>query len=193
METITQTSAQTGVVTQPTGATTWQIDPKHSVVEFAVKHMMFSTVKGRFGEVGGTIVYDENDPARSRVEVEIDAASIDTGEPQRDEHLRSADFFEVEKYPTITFRGTRVEPLSSDRLRVVGDLTMHGVTREVALEASFLGSGTNPWGQRVAGFSATGELNRKDFGLNWNAALEAGGVLVGEKIRINLEVEASQA
>ena len=193
METITQTSTQTGVVTQPTAATTWQIDPKHSVVEFAVKHMMFSTVKGRFSDVGGTIVYDEHDPARSKVEVEIDAASIDTREPQRDEHLRSADFFEVEKYPTITFRSTRVEPLSSDRMRVVGDLTMHGVTREVALEASFLGSGTNPWGQRVAGFSATGELNRKDFGLNWNAALEAGGVLVGEKIRINLEVEASQA
>jgi len=188
-----QPTTETAAVPQATGAATWQIDPKHSVVEFAVKHMMFSTVKGRFSDVGGTIVYDATDPSRSTVEVEIDAASIDTHESQRDAHLRSAEFLEVETYPTITFKSTRVDATGAARLRVIGDLTMHGVTREVALDASFLGSGTNPYGQVVAGFSATGELNRKDYGLNWNAALEAGGVLVGDTVKIAFEIEASRA
>ena len=180
---------------QPTtaiGATTWNIDAKHSTVEFSVKHMMFTTVKGRFGDVRGTISYDEADPARSAVDVEIDTASIDTRDAQRDAHLRSADFFDAEVNPTITFRSTRVEPLAKGNMRVVGDLTMHGITREVALDAAFLGTGTNPWGQQVAGFTATGEVNRKDFGLNWNAALEAGGVLVGDNVKLALEVQAAQ-
>src|SRR5439155_3904267 len=151
--------------------TAWQIDPSHSLVEFSVRHMMVSTVKGRFTGVGGTILDVADDPSRSSVRAEIDAASISTGDAKRDAHLRSADFFDVEQYPTITFTSTRVEPRGEDRFRLIGELTLHGQTREVALEATLNGRGTNPWGQEVAGFTAETTLNREDFGLNWNVAL----------------------
>jgi polyisoprenoid-binding protein YceI len=169
---------------------TWQIDPMHSHVEFAVKHMMISTVKGRFAELIGTIQLDEADPTRSSVEVTIDAASIDTREAQRDGHLRSADFLDAEQYPSLTFQSRRVEQLGGDRLRVVGDLTIRGKTREVTLEVTAEGRAMDPWGNERVGFSARTSLNRQDFGLNWNQALEAGGILVGNEVRISLEVEA---
>lgn len=173
--------------------TTWQIDPAHTDVGFAVKHMMISTVKGRFADVSGTVIIDEADPAGSSVDVTIGAGSVDTRQEQRDAHLRSADFFDVEKYPTLTFRSRRVESVGKGELRVVGDLTIRDVTREVVLETSDEGRGGDPWGQQRAGFSAKTVIDRRDFGLTWNTALETGGILVGNDIRISLEVEAVKA
>ncbi len=178
------------VDTQTAARTTWQIDPKHTTVGFGVKHMMFATAKGRFAGVSGTIVLDEANPAQSSVQVEVDAASVDTREQQRDGHLRSPDFFHVEQYPTITFKSTRVEPTSANTARVYGDLTIRGVTRPVVLDATLLGRGKNPWGQEVAGFEVRGKVNRKEFGLNWNAALETGGFLVGDEVNLEIDVEA---
>jgi polyisoprenoid-binding protein YceI len=176
--------------TAATTATTWTIDPSHSVVEFSVKHMVFATAKGRFSDFSGTITLDSENVASSSVHVEIGAASIDTRDAKRDEHLKSADFFDVEKFPTLTFTSTKVEPRGDD-LRVEGELTMHGVTRPVVLEAEFNGKGVNPWGQQVISYSAHTRVNRKDFGLNWNAALESGGVLVSDDVKISLEIEAN--
>ncbi len=179
----TTSPAQTGT------RTIWQIDPAHTLVELSVKHMMFTTVKGRFTGVRGTIVDVADDPTKSSVEAEIDAATVNTGEPQRDAHLRSPDFLDVEKYPTITFKSTRIEG-TRERFKVVGDLTIRGTTREVVLDTTFNGTGKNPYGKTVAGFSAATEINRKDFGLTWNVALEAGGWLVGDGIKITIEVQA---
>ena len=170
--------------------TTWTIDPSHSVVEFSVKHMVFATAKGRFSEFTGAINLDKENPANSSVSVEIAAASIDTRDAKRDEHLKSADFFDVESFPTLSFTSTKVEPKGDD-LRVEGDLTIHGVTKPVVLEAEFNGQGANPWGQQVISYSATTKINRKDFGLNWNAALESGGVLVSDDVKISIEIEAN--
>ena len=173
--------------------TVWQIDPSHSLVEFAVKHMMFTTVKGRFTGFGGQILTEGDDPMRGSVEIEIDADTVDTRDERRDQHLRTGDFFETESHPNITFRSTRVEPVDgTSRFRVIGDLTIRGVTREVVLDATFNGRGTNPWGQEGAGYSAETEINRKDYGVEWNAALEGGGFLVGETVKIALEIEASK-
>ncbi len=171
---------------------TWQIDPAHTGVEFAVRHMMISTVKGRFGDVSGTIVLDEDDIAGSSVEVEIGVASIDTRQEQRDDHLRSADFFDVENHPKITFRSRRVEPQGDGKFRVIGDLTIRGVTKEVVLEATDEGRGKDPWGNEKSAFSAQTVIDRRDFGLTWNAALETGGVLVGNEVKISLEVQAAK-
>ncbi len=176
--------------TQPQASTVWTIDPKHSLVEFSVKHMMFTTAKGRFGTIQGTITLDEADLARSSVEAEIDAASVDTRDEQRDAHLRSADFFDVERYPRLTFRSTRVERLGEDRVRVTGDLTIRGTTRPVTFDAELTGRGISPWGTEVIGFRAETAINRKDFGLVWNVALETGGVLVSDTVKVLLEVEA---
>jgi len=169
---------------------TWQIDPAHTDAGFSVKHLMISKVRGRFGSVSGEIRLDETDLARSRVTVEIDATSIDTRQEDRDAHLRSADFFDVERYPVLTFRSTRVERERDGRFRVVGDLTIRDVTREVALQVEDEGRGQDPWGGERAAFSATGRIDRRDFGLTWNQALEAGGVLVGHDIDLVLEVQA---
>ena len=169
----------------------WAIDPKHSIVEFAVRHMMFTTVRGRFKDVRGTIqCLDEADKSRASVEAVIDAASIDSGDPDRDAHLRSQEFLDVERYPTITFSSKRVERVDEDEFWVVGDVTIRGVTREVELATVYNGRGTNPWGQEVAGFTATTQINRKDFGLTWNVALEAGGFLVGDTLDVLVEVQA---
>ena len=176
-----------------TGVSTWQVDPNHSLVEFSTKHMMITTVKGRFGKVSGTIVIDERSPDRSRVEAELDAGSIDTRADQRDQHLRSADFLDVEHYPTIDFRSRRVEGSSKnpgDEFRVVGDLTIRGTTREVTLDAVYEGMGKDPWGGERVSFSATTKIDRRDFGLTWNQMLETGGVLVGNDIKISIEVQA---
>ena len=184
----TQSISETATI--PQTRTVWAIDASHSTVEFGVKHMMFTTVKGRFAGVEGTIELDEQDVTRSRVEVAIDVASVDTRDEKRDAHLRSPDFFDAERFPTIAFRSTRVEPKGSGDLRVVGDLTIHGVTREVILDATRTGQGKNPWGMEVIGFEASTRISRKDFGLEWNVALETGGVLVGDEIKISLDIQA---
>jgi polyisoprenoid-binding protein YceI len=176
--------------TQPQTITTWSIDPSHTLIEFGVKHMMVTTVKGRFTGVQGTITVDEQNPTNSHAEITIDAASITTGNEQRDAHLRSADFLDVEQYPAITFNTTRVEPTSETTFDVTGDLTIRGTTREVTLPVELNGRGTSPYGQEVAGLSTETKLNRSDFGLNWNVALETGGVLVGPTAKIVIELEA---
>jgi polyisoprenoid-binding protein YceI len=183
MATATQTAA---------GVTTWKIDPAHSHVEFAIKHMMISTVKGRFSDVAGEIRLDEANLPNSRVDIDVNVASIDTREHQRDTHLRSADFFDVEKFPKMTFRSTRLEG-TLDELKLTGDLTIHGVTRPVTLDVTHEGRGKDPWGGERIGFSATGKIKRSDFGLTWNAALETGGFLVGDDVKISVDVEGVKA
>lgn len=187
----------TASVQAPPGTrTTWILDPAHSLVEFSAKHMMITTVKGRFGGVSGALTIDEQHPDRSAVSVDIDTATIDTREPQRDAHLRSPDFLDAERFPAIAFRSTRVEGAPADsgnRFRVIGDLTIHGTTREVRLDTTFGGRGRDPWGGERASFSAETKLDWRDFGLSWNQALELGGVLVGNEIRIVLEVQAVKA
>ncbi len=176
-----------------TGTTIWKLDPNHSLVEFSAKHMMITTVKGRFGSVSGSIVVDEKNPDRSRVEAEIDAATLDTRTEQRDQHLRSADFLDVANHPTITFRSRKVEGTSrepGDEFKIVGDLTIRGTTREVTLNAVYEGRGNDLWGGERISFSATGKIDRRDFGLTWNQALETGGLLVGNDIKISIEVQA---
>ena len=167
----------------------WDIDVGHSAIHFHVRHMVISKVHGRFARWSGALQLDPQDLTRSSVEVAIDAASLDTQVADRDTHLRSADFLDVDRYPQITFRSKRVEK-AGDGLRVVGDLTLHGVTREVELEAEYAGTAKDPWGNERAGFAAKAAIDRRDYGLKWNAALETGGVLVGEKVEITIELEA---
>lgn len=171
------------------GLTTWSIDAAHSHVEFAVRHLMISTVKGRFAEVSGTVRSDDTDPAKGEVDISIGVASVDTREPQRDAHLRSADFFDADKFPTITFKSRRLTDAKGDRFKIAGDLTIRGVTREVVLEVTSEGRGKDPWGGERAGFSATAKIKRSDFGLTWNQVLETGGVAVGDEVKISLDVE----
>ncbi len=168
----------------------WQLDPMHTLVEFSAKHMLITTVKGRFKSVRGTLVLDEVDPSRSSVEVEIDTASLDSGVEYRDNHLKSADFLEVEKYPTITFKSTRVEPQDSNRARITGDMTIHGVSREAVLDTELTGRGKNPMGKEIIAFEATTSIVRQDFGLTWNMPLETGGWLVSDTVKIEIDVEA---
>jgi polyisoprenoid-binding protein YceI len=167
----------------------WIIDSAHSEVNFSVRHMMISNVRGRFEKLEGVVEFDENDPTLSSVEVKIDASSINTREPQRDGHLKSPDFLEVEKYPFISFTSKRVEMHGQSQGRITGDLTIKDVTKEVVLDVDYAGTARSPYGNTSAGFSASTKINRKDFGLTWNVALETGGVLVGEDININIEVE----
>ncbi len=167
----------------------WDIDTGHSAIHFWVRHLVISKVHGRFARWTGALELDPQDLTRASVEVMIDAASIDTQVADRDTHLRSPDFLDVAKHPELTFRSRRVEKAGGG-FRVTGDLTLHGVTREVTLEAEFAGTARDPWGNERAGFSAKASLDRRDFGLTWNAALEAGGVLVGEQVEIAIELEA---
>jgi polyisoprenoid-binding protein YceI len=170
---------------------TYQIDPAHSAAHFSVRHMMISNVRGEFTKVSGRVLFDAENPANSAVEASIDAASINTREAPRDAHLKSADFFDVEKYPEIAFRSTGVAAAGDGELRVKGGLTIHGVTREVTLMVEGpTPEAVDPWGNRRIGATATTKINRKDFGLVWNVALEAGGVLVGEDIKISIDIEA---
>jgi len=185
------TTTQSPVPSQAAVATVWTIDPAHSLAEFSVRHMMVSTVKGRFTNLSGTITFDPANVQASSVSAEIQTASVSTSDEQRDAHLRSADFFDADTFPTISFQSTRIEPVSQEHVRVVGNLTIRDVTREIVLDAELNGQGVNPWGKQVVGFSAHTSINRKDFGLNWNVALEAGGVLVSDTIKIALEVEAT--
>ena len=168
----------------------WEIDPAHSHVGFSVKHMMISTVKGQFKTVSGKLHIDEQNPANSLVEAEVAVSSIVTGDDNRDNHLKSADFFDAQNYPAIAFKSTKVEQKGSDEYNVAGDLTIHGVTKPVVFKAEYAGQGKDPWGGTRAGLTASTRINRKDFGLGWNAALESGGVLVGEDVKIDIELEA---
>ena len=169
---------------------TWNIDTVHSAIAFSVRHMVVAKTRGRFTKWSGVLKFDAANPAGSSVEVKIDPASIDTNEAQRDGHLRSPDFFDVAKFPEAGFKSTRLEPAGDDRYQIHGDLTLHGITRPVVLDATFEGEGKDPWGGTRVGFSATTSIERKQFGLEWNKALETGGVLVGEKVELQLEVEA---
>lgn len=172
-------------------AATWDVDPVHSHAQFSVKHMMVSNVKGEFGKIAGTLNIDEKDITKSTVEVTIDASTIDTRNEQRDNHLKSPDFFDVKTYPNITFKSTKVEKGADGKLKVTGNLTMHGVTKPVTLDVEGpTPEVKSPFGTTNIGATATTKLNRKDFGLNWNKALESGGVLVGEEVAVTLELEA---
>ncbi|GAC1647302.1 MAG: YceI family protein [Gemmatimonadaceae bacterium] len=175
-----------------TATTTWKIDPSHSSVEFSAKHMMITTVKGRFTDFEGTIVTDSENPSRSSVEATLKTASIDTRTEQRDQHLRSADFLDAERFPTISFKSTRVTG-DKQRSTVVGDLTIHGVTKPITLEVTYEGRSKDPWGGERVGFSASGKLDRREFGLTWNQTLEAGGFLVSNDIKILIDVQAVRA
>ncbi|HUF14111.1 MAG TPA: YceI family protein [Longimicrobiales bacterium] len=175
-----------------TQAITWKVDKPHTQIEFGVKHMMFTTVRGRFNDFDATIVLDEENPNDSSVVVGLDAKSIDTAAPDRDTHLRSADFFDVENHPKLTFRSKRVEGASfeqGERFKVIGDLTIRGRTKEVELDATFEGQGRDPFGQEKAAFTAETKIDRHDFGLTWNQALETGGVLVGRDIKVTIDAQ----
>jgi polyisoprenoid-binding protein YceI len=172
--------------------TQWKLDPTHTLVEFSAKHLMITTVKGRITDVEGTIYIDENDPSNSTVEATLDAKSIDTRTDQRDNHLRSADFLDVEKYPQIKFRSTRIEG-ERDEFKLIGDLTIRDVTRPITLDVKFEGQQKDPWGGERIGFSATGKFDRRDYGLTWNVILETGGLTVGNDIKVAIEVEAVKA
>jgi polyisoprenoid-binding protein YceI len=174
----------------PTSTITWKIDPAHSRAEFKVKHMMISNVKGSFNGVAGTLIEDTADPTRSRVEATIEISTISTGDEQRDTHLKSADFFHHEQHPVMTFKSTRIEKKGDEEYAVTGDLTLHGVTKPVTFAVEGPSTpGKDPWGNTRIGLSATTKINRKDFGLTWNAALETGGILVGEDVQIVLDVQ----
>ena len=167
----------------------WAIDADHSEVGFAVKHLMVATVKGTFRRFSGKVVLNESDITASSIEADLETASIDTRQDQRDAHLRSADFFDAENHPTITFRSKKVEQLRHGYLRAVGDLTIRGTTRQVVLDIEETGRGKDPWGGDRICYSARTTINREEFGLTWNQALETGGVVVGKDVRITLDVQ----
>ena len=169
---------------------TWEIDPAHSSIQFGVRHLMISTVKGKFPKFTATAVADEKEPTRAVVEASIDTASIDTGEAKRDEHLRSPDFFDVAKYPAITFKSTKVEPAGERHFKLHGDLTMHGVTKPVVLDVEATQQVKGMRGETRAGARATTKVNRKDFGINWSKTMDGGGVVVGDDVDVTIEVEA---
>lgn len=169
----------------------WEIDAAHSQVTFSVRHMMISTVKGQFTVLSGHLHIDEQSPANSSVDAQVATASIDTRDQRRDGHLQSPDFFDAAQYPTITFKSTSVVSLGGNEYNVIGDLTMHGVTKPVTFKAEYAGQGKNPYGMQVAGLSATTKINRKDWGLTWNQGLESGGVLVSEDVKIEIDLQAA--
>ena len=177
----------------PALAATWSLDPAHSSVQFSVRHMMVSNVRGEFGKVGGTVTGDEATPTAAAITATIDAASINTREAKRDEHLKSADFLDVAKFPTITFTSKKIEAAGAGTFKVTGDLTLHGVTKEVVLDVSDLTPPVkDPSGKTRAGATASTKINRKDFGVNWSKTMDNGGVVVGDDIAITVDVEATQ-
>jgi polyisoprenoid-binding protein YceI len=185
-----KTMTATAQAAPTTGARTqWKLDATHTSVEFSAKHLMITTVKGRIADVEGTIEIDEKNPKNSSVEAVLKAASIDSRTTQRDDHLRSGDFLNVEKFPEIRFRSTKIEG-GREEFKLTGDLTIRDVTKPITLDVTFEGETKDPWGGERAGFSAKGKIDRRDFGLTWNQVLEAGGVAVGNEIKINVEVEA---
>ena len=176
-------------IAQPT-TSTWTIDKAHSNVDFQVKHMVISTVRGHFREFEGTLYIDQDRPENSRVAASIDVASVDTNVPDRDAHLRSDDFFNTDEYPRMTFSSTKVERLAGSKLRVTGDLTIRDVTQEVVMNGEYDGPIADPWGGSRAAFDATTEISRKEFNVRWNQALEAGGLVVSDNVKIQLHIEA---
>lgn len=169
---------------------TWAIDASHTTVEFSVRHLMISKVKGRFTKVEGSVEGSPDDLTGATVQATVDAASVNTADEQRDAHLRSEDFFNVEKHPNLTFQSRNIERVDGNEYRMTGDLTIHGVTKLVAFTLSFEGQGKDPWGNERIALTAQTKVSRKDFGLNWNAALEAGGFLVGDQVEISIETQA---
>lgn len=176
--------------TPQVGTGTWVFDPVHSSVEFAVKHMMVATAKGRFTGVSGTIQLDPANPAAGSVEATVDLTTVDTGNAQRDGHLRTDDFFNAEKFANATFRSTRVEQIDDENAKVYGDLTIRDVTKEVVLDVEFEGQGKDAYGKQRAGFTATTAFNRLDFGIKWNPALEAGGFAVSNRVKLSMHIAA---
>jgi len=184
------TSSTSSASNAPGTVQAWDVDPSHSSANFKVRHLMVSHVRGELGPIAGTVWIDDQDVTRSRVDISIDARKIATRDEKRDEHLRSADFLDVANHPTVTFKSTRVERGAGDELRVTGDLTIHGTTRPVTLAVDSLAPAVgDPWGNTKRGATAHAKINRKEWGLGWNVGLEAGGVLVGEEVAIELEVE----
>lgn len=171
----------------------WNLDTVHSNISFSVRHLMISKVRGHFRKWSGSLTFDEADATTARLEVSIEAGSIDTGDPQRDEHLRSPDFLNVAAHPALTFNSTSIEKVGGQEFKVTGNLTIRGVTRSVVLDTEYFGQGKDPWGGVRAGFSAKTSISRKDYGVEWNTALETGGFVVGDTVEINLEVEAIKA
>jgi len=177
----------------PAAATTWDIDPAHTSIQFAIRHMMVSSVHGQFTKVVGTVQTSDKDLSRSIVQASIDASSIDTHEPKRDEHLKSPDFFDVAQFPTITFVSKKIQPAGKGHWKVTGDLTMHGVTKPVVLDVEASGASVkDPMGKTRAGAHATTKINRKDFGIVWNKALDGGGIAVGDQVDVTIDVEGVQ-
>jgi polyisoprenoid-binding protein YceI len=182
------------LATPQTATTTWNIDPAHSVAEFKVRHMMISNVKGQFAKVSGVLTFDESELTHSRVEAVIEAASIETRDAQRDAHLKSADFFHAEKFPTLTFKSTGISIVRDGELAIEGDLRIRGVTRKVTFSVEGpTPPAKDPWGNTRVAVTATTKINRKDYGLTWNAALETGGILVGDEVIISLDVQFIKA
>jgi len=180
-------------MTTATAMSTWNIDAAHTTFGFSVRHMMITTVRGQFDTVGGQLELNEEDPTQSQISIEIETASIDTRNEQRDAHLRSADFFDAENNPKITFTSGAIRSTGAGTYDVTGDLTIRGVTREVVVKVEEEGRGVDPWGQSKIAYTASTKIRRTDFGLNWNQALEAGGVLVAEEVKIEVELQATHA
>jgi len=183
------------VLLSPTSASagTWDIDPAHSTVEFSVRHMMVTTIKGQFQKVKGTVELDDKDASKSTVDVSIDTASIDTREQKRDAHLKSADFFDAAKFPAITFKSTKVEKAGKGKLKVTGDLTMHGVSKPLVLMVEGPSASVkDPFGRTVRGVMAIGKLDRKDWGMTWNKALDTGGFMVSDEVKLEINAELAE-
>ena len=192
---IAVTAGLAAVLSLPASAatSTWQVDPAHSEALFSIRHLTISTVRGGFSKIKGTISFDDKDPAKSVVDVAIDMSTVDTREPKRDDDLRSDKFFDVTKYPTMTFKSTKVEQVSAGKLKVTGDLTLHGVTNEVVLDVEGPSAPIkDPWGNQRAAASATTKINRQDFGVKWNKTIDNGGVMLGDDVSITIDVEMIQ-
>jgi polyisoprenoid-binding protein YceI len=184
------TIAATLAVSSPAAITTWQIDPAHTAAGFSVKHMMIASVRGQFKGVTGTVNWDDQDISNSVVDVTIDANTVDTGEPKRDADLKSANFFDVAHYPTITFKSTKIERISAAKMKVAGNLTIHGITKPVVLDVEGpSGAVKDPWGNTRVALNATTTVNRMDYGVKWNAKMDGGGIVVGDDVNINIDLE----
>ena len=187
--TSTATTNTTASTAAPTSTTVWTVDPAHAELGFSVRHLMINNVRGRFGKIEGTVTVDDSNLNNSQIDVTIDVNSIDTRQEMRDNHLRSADFFDAANHPTMRFVSKRIVGDVTKDFQIIGDLTIRGTTREIELQAHFEGRGRDPWGNERAGFSLAGKLNRHDYGLDWNVALEAGGVTVGAEVKLTIDVE----
>jgi polyisoprenoid-binding protein YceI len=180
-------------VPSPAATATWQIDPAHTAAGFSVRHLMIATVRGQFKGVTGAVLWDDQDINNSTVDVTIDANTVDTGEPKRDADLKSANFFDVKNYPTITFKSTKIEKISAGKMKVAGNLTIHGVTKQVVLDVEGpSGAVKDPWGNTRVALNASTTVNRLDYGVKWNAKMDSGGMVVGDDVNINIDLEMTK-